>query len=32
MDQAVLRAIVAPVKLVWKSQLGKDLISTYGID
>ena len=32
MDQAILRAIVAPAKLVWKSQLGKDLISTYGID
>ncbi len=32
MDQAILRAIVAPAKLVWKSQLGKNLISTYGID
>lgn len=32
MDQAILRAIVAPTKLAWKSQLGKDLISTYGIE
>ncbi|MCH7740987.1 MAG: hypothetical protein IIC93_12685 [Chloroflexi bacterium] len=32
MDQAILRAVVAPTKLAWKSHLGKDLISTYGID
>ena len=32
MDQSILRAIVAPTKLAWKSQLGKDLISTYGIE
>ncbi len=32
MDQAILRAIVAPTKLAWKSHLGKVLISTYGID
>ncbi|NQW19096.1 MAG: hypothetical protein HQ478_16605 [Chloroflexi bacterium] len=32
MDQSIVKAILAPTKLAWKSQLGRDLDASYGIN
>ena len=32
MDQSILRAVLAPTKLAWKSQVGRELDASYGIN
>ena len=32
MDQSIVRAVLAPTKLAWKSQIGRDLDASYDVN